>query len=548
MKTLKKIAFTLIGSFFGITLLTCGGNGGGGGRVSSTPPATATVVSGQVADAFIAGANVTAYEVNANGTLTPIGTPVMTGPTGSYSLNLGTYSGPVYLASQGGTYTDAATGKMIDLNNPPYSTMYPPFILSAIVPNASGNVTAQITPLTTIAAQVALGLAGQGTPVTTAATEENMLISNYFGLSNNNIINTTLLDLATAGCTTGTSPSADASLILAGISQLANYSGVSTPDLFQALLRDVTTDGKFDGMASGVTITVPLTSGSGSILLSTIEGNALRTGLLNAITTGFETSPFNNCNATLSQTVISALSNTSMSIFPSSAKAITAFSFTIPAATGTINETAKTIAVTVPYGTNVTALVATFAYTGAKVTVGSTVQISGTTPNDFTNPVSYVLTAADGSTSTYIVTVTVAMSSETVYELLPSSRYEQGCFAPCMCPIQIVGEIQGTFDLVPLTPSPLFTNYSVININWTVIDSNGKIVHGIQGNGSYEIGGEVALTQQMILNLSIDGGTLVTFDSGLVPENSQFPKISIKVANGTTCFKVLLDINAILKP
>jgi hypothetical protein len=43
-----------------------------------------------------------------------------------------------------------------------------------------------------------------------------------------------------------------------------------------------------------------------------------------------------------------------------SAKAITAFSFTSPAATGTVNESAKTIAVTVPYGTNVTSLVATF--------------------------------------------------------------------------------------------------------------------------------------------------------------------------------------------
>ncbi len=95
----------------------------------------------------------------------------------------------------------------------------------------------------------------------------------------------------------------------------------------------------------------------------------------------------------------------------SSAKAITAFSFTSPAVTGTINETAKTISVTVPFGTNVTALVATFATTGVSVKVGSTVQVSGTTPNDYTNPVSYVETAADNSTATYTVTVTVASSS-----------------------------------------------------------------------------------------------------------------------------------------
>ena len=36
-----------------------------------------------------------------------------------------------------------------------------------------------------------------------------------------------------------------------------------------------------------------------------------------------------------------------------------------PAVTGTINEAAHTIALTVPFGTNVTALVATFTTTGA---------------------------------------------------------------------------------------------------------------------------------------------------------------------------------------
>jgi hypothetical protein len=93
---------------------------------------------------------------------------------------------------------------------------------------------------------------------------------------------------------------------------------------------------------------------------------------------------------------------------PSSAKAITAFSFTSPAATGVINENAKTISVTVPSGTNVTALVATFTTTGVSVKVDSTLQVSGSTPNNFTNPVLYTVTATDATTVTYTVTVTVA--------------------------------------------------------------------------------------------------------------------------------------------
>ncbi len=94
-----------------------------------------------------------------------------------------------------------------------------------------------------------------------------------------------------------------------------------------------------------------------------------------------------------------------------SSKAITGFSITSPAGIGTVDESAKTIAVTVPYGTNLGALVATFTTTGTVVTVGSTVQASGVTPNDFTTPVEYVVTAEDGTKATYTATVTPASSS-----------------------------------------------------------------------------------------------------------------------------------------
>ena len=94
---------------------------------------------------------------------------------------------------------------------------------------------------------------------------------------------------------------------------------------------------------------------------------------------------------------------------PSSAKAITAYSLT--GTTGTIIESAGTIAVTMPYGTDLTALPATFTTTGASVKVGAVVQISGTTENNFTSAVEYIVTAADGTTATYSVAVTVALAS-----------------------------------------------------------------------------------------------------------------------------------------
>jgi len=88
----------------------------------------------------------------------------------------------------------------------------------------------------------------------------------------------------------------------------------------------------------------------------------------------------------------------------SSTKAITAFDFNglTLAVVGTIDETGKTIALTVPYGTAVTALVPTITITGSSVSPVSLVA------QNFTSPVTYTVTAANASTQPYIVTVTVA--------------------------------------------------------------------------------------------------------------------------------------------
>jgi hypothetical protein len=112
--------------------------------------------------------------------------------------------------------------------------------------------------------------------------------------------------------------------------------------------------------------------------------------------------------------IIVSLSLASCSSIPallSSANAITAFNIVSPAEISVIDQSAYTIAITVPYGTDVTKLKATFTTTGASVQVGSTVQISGTTENDFTSPVTYLVWAADNTIQDYTVIVTVASIS-----------------------------------------------------------------------------------------------------------------------------------------
>jgi sugar lactone lactonase YvrE len=94
-----------------------------------------------------------------------------------------------------------------------------------------------------------------------------------------------------------------------------------------------------------------------------------------------------------------------VSVSANSAKAITSFSFESLSVAGVITESTHTIAVTVPYGTNVKALVPTIAFTGSSVSPGSRIV------RDFTSPVTYTVTAADASTQAYVVTVSFAKNT-----------------------------------------------------------------------------------------------------------------------------------------
>jgi len=142
---------------------------------------------------------------------------------------------------------------------------------------------------------------------------------------------------------------------------------------------------------------------------------------------------------------------------PASGKAITGFSFRTPAATGVINEAAKTISVTVPSGTNVTALVATFTTTGVNVRVSSTVQASGSTPNNFTTPVSYTVTAADNTTATYRVTVT--------------------CVAPASGALVVDHTSVAAFDRIP---AQWLEAAKQLTLHYVHASHGGQIISGIE--------------------------------------------------------------------
>jgi len=85
-------------------------------------------------------------------------------------------------------------------------------------------------------------------------------------------------------------------------------------------------------------------------------------------------------------------------------------SFSVPdQVTCNINSDNKTITITMPIFSTVNNLIATFVLSeAAKAKVDTVTQVSGTTANDFTNPVTYYVTSEDGKTTIpWVVTVNV---------------------------------------------------------------------------------------------------------------------------------------------
>lgn len=131
----------------------------------------------------------------------------------------------------------------------------------------------------------------------------------------------------------------------------------------------------------------------------------------------------------------------------------------------------------------------------------------------------------------------------TLYRLEAGSSFTRGCFGPCLCPMFTTEDIRGTYTLAFDHQDPLFTWYRIENVNWVV--TVGGTDRRITGSGSYRVGGEVAVQQQMQLKLQIGDEDSQLFDSGLVTGASSFPDIDITISvNGMVCFDTAIDIRS----
>src|SRR5881628_400822 len=141
------------------------------------------------------------------------------------------------------------------------------------------------------------------------------------------------------------------------------------------------------------------------------------------------------------------------------------------------------------------------------------------------------------------VSTPASAQTSTLYRLNTDSTFQQGCFPPCLCPIMIAVPVKGTFVLTPTGFDGLFDTYAVTDVNWLV--STGGTNTIVTGSGTYKIGGEFALQQQLSLDLQVGGDKVQHFDSGLVTGPAPFPDIKATISvNGQVCFDSVFEVSA----
>jgi len=194
---------------------------------------SATVVKGTASKGPIGGGTVNIIALNTDGSQGALLGTATTNPDGSYSLSIGSYIGSVLAVVTGGTYTDEATNTVVT-NSATYR---------AAVADATGTVSASITPFTELAVQNA------GTLTTVNITASNNQVSTMLG--GVNILTTKPADVT--GSLAGASQAEkDYGLMLAALSQMSKDGNKSIPNVVLDIKNDLS-DGKLETTGAQIT-------------------------------------------------------------------------------------------------------------------------------------------------------------------------------------------------------------------------------------------------------------------------------------------------------
>ncbi len=215
----------------------------------------------------------------------------------------------------------------------------------------------------------------------------------------------------------------------------------------------------------------------------------------------------------------------------SSEKEILSFSFNnfSPIVFAKIN--GSLITATVPFGTNRTNLIATFTVSPkAIVKVGQITQVSGITSNDFTITMKYSVTAEDGTSQDYTLTVIEAPASKSSEKSITSFSFEG------LNPI-VIGTISGTnitatipynIDITKLIASFTVSIKAKVNIG-QITQLSDITVNDFSNPLTYTVTAEDGTVQNYVVNVSIEkkgvSGITILTKNNLVypnPNNGEF--------------------------
>lgn len=237
------------------------------------------------------------------------------------------------------------------------------------------------------------------------------------------------------------------------------------------------------------------------------------------------------------------------------AKNITSFGFASLSVDGVISEADSTITLEVPFGTDVTALIVTFGTDGSEVKIGAAPQTSGTTPNDFTNPVTYIVVAADASEREYEVTVNVTAAATDA--TLSALTTDMGTLTPVFDAAVIAYTVElpyGTIDEpeVSATENDSKANAAITQVSDIEGDETARTAtvivtaEDVSETKTYTVVFSVALNDDATISsteYSVDNGletitdipfgtTLATFEGNLTPATDA--TFETYESNGTT--------------
>lgn len=146
----------------------------------------------------------------------------------------------------------------------------------------------------------------------------------------------------------------------------------------------------------------------------------------------------------------------------------------------------------------------------------------------------------------YSIQATPVPASQVVPYVMRRSAYEEGCFAPCTCPL-VLWRAVGTLGLVDLGPAsdPARQYFALVDIAWHTVSASNPPDRSFMGQGIY--GRHLdTVRHRLECDLTDQNGVTQLFDSRLISGGALFPpRISLPISvNDFVCFDQVFLVNA----